>query len=92
MNSMKNSYFLVGVSKKTEKPRKPEKNNRKNRTVKKKPIKPIKILKKPAGSVQFRFYKPKTKKTEPNRAQTENKPSQNRENQAKPVFVLKNRT
>jgi hypothetical protein len=60
--------------------------------VKKKPIKPIKILKKPAGSVQFRFYKPKTKKTEPNQAQTENKPSQNRkkpsqnrENQAKPV-------
>jgi hypothetical protein len=71
---MKNSYFLVGVSKKTKKPRKPEKNNRKNQTVKKKPIKPIKILKKSAGSVQFRFYKPKTKKTEPkpktNRAKT----------------------
>jgi hypothetical protein len=26
--------------------------------------KPIKILKKPAGSVRFRFYKPKTKKTD----------------------------
>ena len=26
----------------------------------KKPIKPIKILKKPASSVRFRFYKPKT--------------------------------
>jgi len=36
--------------------------------VKKKPIKPIKILKKPIGSV--RFYKPKTKKTEPNQTQT----------------------
>jgi hypothetical protein len=29
--------------------------------------KPIKFLKKPAGSVRFRFYKQKTKKTEPNR-------------------------
>jgi len=28
--------------------------------------KPIKILKKLAGSVRFRFYKPKIKKTEPN--------------------------
>jgi cobalamin-dependent methionine synthase I len=28
-------------------------------------------LKKPAGSVRFRFYKPKTKKTEPNRTQIE---------------------
>jgi len=34
---------------------------------KKKPIKPIKILKKPAGSVRFWFYKQKTEKTEPNR-------------------------
>jgi hypothetical protein len=34
----------------------------------------MKILKKPIGSVQFRFYKPKTKK--PNRTQTDKKPSQ----------------
>jgi hypothetical protein len=39
--------------------------NQENR--KKKPIKPIKILKKPAGSVRFWFYKKKTEKTEPNR-------------------------
>jgi hypothetical protein len=53
-------------------------------------------LKKPAGSVRFRFYKQKTEKTEPNRnrqktgKKTEPKPSQtgktepNRKNQAKP--------
>jgi hypothetical protein len=35
-------------------------------------------LKKLTGSVQFWFYKPETKKTEPNRFE--------------PVFVLKNRT
>jgi hypothetical protein len=64
------------MSKKTEKLIKPEKNNRKNRTEKK----PIKIFKKPAGSVRFRFYKqktkktePKPKKTEPNRANPENR-------------------
>jgi ribonuclease PH len=67
------------MSKKTEKPRKSEKNNRKNRTVKK----TMKILKKPTGSVRFRFYKPKTKK--PNRTQTEKKPSQIGKNRAKPV-------
>jgi hypothetical protein len=33
--------------------------------------KPIKILKKPTGSVWFGFFKPETKKTEPNRTQTE---------------------
>jgi hypothetical protein len=33
--------------------------------------KPIKILKKPTGSVRFRFYKPETEKTELNRTQTE---------------------
>jgi len=40
--------------------------------------KPIKILKKPIGSVRFRFYKPKTKKTEPNpnKKKPEKKPSQ----------------
>jgi hypothetical protein len=39
-------------------------------------------LKKPTGSVRFRFYKPGTKKTEPNpNKKTRKKPSQN---QAKP--------
>jgi hypothetical protein len=49
----------VGGSKKTEKLiklRKSEKNNWKNRIIKKS-IKPIKILKNPAGSVRFWFYK-----------------------------------
>jgi hypothetical protein len=40
-------------------------------------------LKKPAGSVQFRFYKQKTRKTEPKSKKTGKKPSQNRENRAK---------
>ena len=59
---------------------------------------PIKILKKQAGSVRFRFYKPKTEKTEPNRTQTEKtesnrkKPSQTKPNRFEPVFALKNRT
>jgi len=40
-------------------------------------------LKKPAGSVRFRFYEQKTEKTEPNR--TEPKPTKNRKkNRAKP--------
>jgi hypothetical protein len=46
----------------------------------------IKILKKSTGSVQFRFYKPKTEKTEPN--PNRKKPSQtepNRKNRAKLV-------
>jgi hypothetical protein len=50
--------------------------------------KPIKILKKPTGSVQFRFYKPETKKTKPNpnrrkpgkTSQTRKKPSQTGKN------------
>jgi hypothetical protein len=52
-------------------------------------------LKKPAGSVWFRFYKQKTKKTEPNRTQTEKiqkkkqakteKTEPNRKNRAKSV-------
>jgi hypothetical protein len=56
-------------------------------------------LKKPAGSVRFRFYKQKTKKTEPNRTETDKKPEKKRaktepnrknraktgKNQAKPV-------
>jgi len=86
------------VSKKTEKsikPRKQKKNNRKNRKKK-----PIKILKKPASPVQFRFYKQKTEKTEPN--PNRKKPEKNRAkleknektkpNRLEPVFVLKNRT
>jgi len=57
--------------------RKPEKKIEKTE-LKKKSIKPIKILKKPAGSVSFRFYKQKTEKTEPNRTKTG-------KNRAKPV-------
>jgi hypothetical protein len=57
------------VSKKTGKPikpRKPKKKITEKTEPKKKPIKPINFLKKPAGSVRFRFYKQKTQKTEPN--------------------------
>jgi hypothetical protein len=48
----------------------------------------IKIFKKPAGSVRFRFYKPKTEKTEsdPNRKKNRakpKKPSQKQKNRAK---------
>jgi hypothetical protein len=70
--------------------------------VKKKTIKPIRILKKPTGSVLFRFYKPETKKIKPNRIEPKpKKPSQtepnqktksnrkNRAKQKKPVFVPK---
>ena len=63
---------MLVVSKKTEKLIKSRKL--KKITEKIKPEKkPIKILKKPIGSVQFRFYKPETEKTEPNRKK---KPSQ----------------
>ena len=78
------------VSKKTEKPRKPKKPNNEK--------KPIKILKKSASSVRFRFYKPKTEKTEPNQQKTEpklKKTSQTKKtkpNRFEQVFVLKNRT
>jgi len=83
--------------KKTEKLKNRE--NRKKITEKpnreKKPIKLIKILKKPADSVRFRFYKPKTEKTERNRTQTE-KTELNRQktepNRFELVFVLKNQT
>ena len=47
--------------------------------------KPIKILKKPTGSVRFRFFKSGTGKTEPNR--TGKKPEKTepkRKNRAKP--------
>jgi hypothetical protein len=77
----------VGVSKKTEKPIKSRKrkiNNRKNQTMKK-TIKPIRILKKSTGSVQFRFYKPETEKTEPNpNKKKPEKPSQTGKKRAKP--------
>ena len=57
-----------------------KKNNQKNWTAKK----PIKILKKPAGSVRFRFYKQKTEKTEPNRnKKNQKKTKPNRKNGAK---------
>ena len=53
--------------------------------------KPIKILKKLTGSVRFRFYKPKTEKTESKQKKLEKKPSQirkktepNRKNRVKP--------
>ena len=63
-------------------------------------------MKKPTGSVRFRFFKPGTGKTEPNRtekkpgkkpSQTEPKPSQtektepNRKNRAKPEKIEPNR-
>jgi hypothetical protein len=60
-------------------------------------------LKKPTGSVRFRFFKPGTEKTELNRTEPKpektepkpKKPSQtgkNEPNRFEPVFVLKNRT
>jgi len=53
------SSLVVGVSKKTEKLKKQKKKPNREK-------KPIKILEKPVGSVWFRFYKPKTEKTELN--------------------------
>jgi hypothetical protein len=55
--------------------------------------KPIKILKKPAGSVRFRFYKPKTEKTEPNPNRKKNraKPVKNRAKPKKPSQTGLNR-
>jgi len=77
------------MSKKIKKVKKSGKIKKKSKKPnrEKKPIKPIKIFKKPAGSVRFWFYKPKTKKknrTEPNLnrknkknlSQTGKKPSQ----------------
>jgi hypothetical protein len=80
-NPQINYTVKLGVSKKTEKPikpRKPEKNNRINRTVK---INRLKFKKKPTCLVRFRFYKPETEKTEPNR--TELKPKKTGKNRAK---------
>jgi len=54
-------------------------------------MKPIKILKKPAGSVRFQFYKPKTEKTAPNRKKPERKLSQTGKNRAKLDPNRKNR-
>jgi hypothetical protein len=69
------------MSKKIEKLIKSRKSKKKiieKTEPKKKLIKPIKILKKPAGSVQFWFYKQKTEpnRTDKNRKKTESKPSQ----------------
>jgi hypothetical protein len=69
MQQAKNIFFfvrpyLVGMSKKTEKPiksRKPENNNWKNRTVKKNRLNWLEYLKKLTGSVQFWFHKLETK-------------------------------
>jgi hypothetical protein len=65
-----NFFFNLKRAKRTR----GKQNNQENRKKKlkkpnreKKPIKPIKILKKPTGSVRFRFYKLETEKTEPNR-------------------------
>jgi hypothetical protein len=59
---------------------------------KKKPIKSITFLKKPAGSVRFRFYKQKTEKTEPNRNQKNKKKTEpNRKNRAKQKKPSQNR-
>ena len=55
----------------------------KNRLNWKKPIEPIKILKKPASSVRFRFYKQKTEKTEP-KQKNQKKTEPNQKNRAKP--------
>ena len=59
-------------------------------------MKSIKILKKPAGSVRFQFYKPKTEKTAPNRKKTwkktepnRKKPSQTRSKPKKPRQIEK---
>jgi ubiquitin len=50
-------------------------------------------LKKPAGSVRFRFYKPKAEKTEPNRNRKKpvKKPSQTEPKLEKPSQTKKNR-
>jgi len=88
-------YFglvIIRGEKKTEKLRKPKKNNRKNRTVKKNRLKFWK-------NRQVWFYKPKTKKTEPNRnrknraksAKNRAKPKNRGQNRFEPV-VPKNRT
>jgi hypothetical protein len=78
------------VFKKTKKPIKSRKLKKPNRKKK-----PIKILKKPTGSVRFRFFKPGTGKTEPNRKKTGKKPSQTEKtepNRFEPIFSLKNQT
>ena len=71
--------FQLGMNKKVKKLIKSRKLKKKLKKInhEKKPIKPIRILKKPTGSVRFRFYKPKTEKTEPSQTGK------------KPVFVLK---
>jgi len=52
-------------------------------------------LKKPTGSVRFRFYNQKTKKTNQNRKKPEKnraKTEKTKPHQFEPVFALKNRT
>jgi hypothetical protein len=61
---------------------------------KKKLIKLIKILKKPIGSVRFRFYKPETEKTElnpnrKNRKKTESNKKKTEPNREKPSQTKK---
>jgi hypothetical protein len=48
-------------------------------------------LKKPTGSVRFRFFKPGTGKTEPNRKKPDKKPSQTEPKPKKPSQTGKNR-
>ena len=74
LENYKNNLWASKKIKKPIKPRKTEKKSKKPNRKKK----PIRIFKKPTGSVQFRFYKPETEKTEPNPNQkkTEPKPSQ----------------
>jgi hypothetical protein len=64
-----------------------QKNRETKKTGKNKPKKPnreknpIKILKKLAGMVQFRFYKPEIKKNEPNSKQKKTEPNQKKPSQ-----------
>ena len=81
-------YFglvIIRSEQKNQKIEKIKKNNRKNRTVKKNWLKFWK-------NRQVWFYKPKTKKTEPNRnkkkpSQTGKKPSQTEKPRPKPVWT-----
>jgi superfamily I DNA and RNA helicase len=66
------------------------KKNLKKLNSKKNSIKLIKILKKPAGSVRFRFYKQKNR-TEPKPEKTGKKPSLNRAKPEKPSQISLNR-
>jgi len=69
-------HHILGMNKKIKKSRKQKKIKNKKLKKPNRKKKPIKILKKPAGSVRFRFYKPKTEKTEPNPNRKKNEPNQ----------------